>query len=175
MSTNQDRARLNNSEISTIFTQFPEAKPARNYCCTHTISNTGKKAIGTDASASFAELFRKYWQALINNPGKARGRYAELFGSASKTAGGVRFFVKYKQISELFEATPESIMKIVAWCIEHIVSELSAKNMMLHFNPQTETQAALAVAFVEIAAVAEGDQTFAEACYTLKGDSCLML
>ena len=104
--------------------------------------------------ASFSELFRKSWQAVINNPGKARGRYAELFGSAPTTAGGVRFFVKYELIAELFEATPESIMNIVAWCIEHSVSELSAKNMMLSFNPQTEAQAALAMAIVEIAAVA---------------------
>ena len=105
---------MNKSSISTIFTEFPEAKPARNYCCTHTISNAGKKAIGTDALAYFAELFKKSWKAVINNPGKARVRYAELFGSAPTTAGGVRFFVKYKQIDELFEATPEIIMKIVA-------------------------------------------------------------
>ena len=113
MSTHQDSAIVNKSAISTIFTEFPEAKPARTYCCTHTISNAGKKAIGIDASAYFSELFRKYWQALINNPGKARGRYAELFGSASTTDGGVRFFLKYDQIAELFEATPESIMNIL--------------------------------------------------------------
>ena len=47
--------------------------------------------------------------------------------------------------------------------------------MMLRFNPQTEAQVALAMAIVEIAAVAEGVQTFAEACYTLEGDSCLIL
>ena len=66
-------------------------------------------------------------------------------------------------------------MKIISWCIEHILSELSAKNMMLRFNPQTEAQAALAIAIVEIAAVAEGVRTFSEACYTLEGDSCLIL
>ena len=136
---------MNKSAISTIFIEFPETKPASNYCCTHTIINAGKKAIGTDATASFSELFRKYWQAVINNPGKARGRYAELFGSAPTTAGGVRFFVKYEQIAELFEATPENIMKIFAWCIVHSVSELLAKNVMLRFNPQIEAQAALAM------------------------------
>ena len=47
--------------------------------------------------------------------------------------------------------------------------------MMLRFNPQTKAHAALAMSFVEIAAVAEGVRTFAEACYTLKGDSCLIL
>ena len=47
--------------------------------------------------------------------------------------------------------------------------------MMLCFNPQTEAQVTLAKAFVEIAAVAEGVRTFAEACYTLKGDSCLII
>ena len=46
---------------------------------------------------------------------------------------------------------------------------------MLRFNPQTEAQAALAMAIVEIAAAAEGVQTFAEVCYTLEGDSCLIL
>ena len=46
---------------------------------------------------------------------------------------------------------------------------------MLRFNPQTEAQAALAMAIVEIAAVAEGVWTFAEACYTLEGDSLLIL
>ena len=56
-----------------------------------------------------------------------------------------------------------------------MVSKLLAKNMMLCFNPQTEAQAALAMAIIEIAAVAEGVQTFSEACYTLEGDSCLIL
>ena len=55
------------------------------------------------------------------------------------------------------------------------VSELSANNMMLRFNPHTEAQAALTMAIVEIAAVAEGVRTFSEACYTLEGDSCLIL
>ena len=117
MSTHQDCARVNKSAISTIFTEFPEAMPTRNYCCKHTISNSDKKAIGTDALASFAEFFIKSWQAVINNPGKSRGQYAELFGSAPTTAGGVRLFVKYEQIAEMFEATPESIMKIFAWFI----------------------------------------------------------
>ena len=57
-------------------------------------------------------------------------------------------------------------MKIVAWCIEQSLYELSVKNTMLRFNPQTEAQAALAMFIVEIAAVAEGVRTFAEACYT---------
>ena len=175
MSTHQDRAKVNVTALKIICAEFPEANPAKGFCCTHTISNSGKKAIGNNGSASFAELFRKSWQFVINTPGKARGRYAELFGSAPTTAGGVRFFVKYEQIAELFEATPESIMKIVAWCVEHKVSDLSAKNMMLRFNPETEAQAALAMAIVEIAAVAEGVRTFAEACYTLEGDSCLIL
>ena len=66
-------------------------------------------------------------------------------------------------------------MKFFAWCIEHSVFELSAKNIMLRFNPQIEAQAALAMAIVEILDVAEGVRTFSEACYTLEGDSFLIL
>ena len=43
---------------------------------------------------------------VINAPGKARYRYAELFGNAPKRAGGIRFLAKYEQIVELFEVTP---------------------------------------------------------------------
>ena len=146
MSTHQDRARVNKVAIGNIFTTFPGAKPARNYCCTHTIRNTGKKAIGGEGSAIFYKIFRKACQAVINTPGKARDLYAELFGNAPTRAGGIRFFTKCEQIAELFEVTTENIMDFIVWCIEHSVSELSAKNMMQQFNPLTVARVSLAMA-----------------------------
>lgn len=176
MSTHQDRARVNISAIDGIYAGFPQARPAKNFCCTHTISNAGKKAIGGEGSATYAELFRKNWQAVINHPGKARGRFAEIFGNAPSTASGVRFFVKYEQLAELFQSTPDRIMKeVIAWCVDRNVSETSSKAMMSTFNPDTDARASLAMAIVEIAAVAEGVRPFAQGCYTLEGDSCLIL
>jgi len=175
MSTHQDRARVNKGALGEVKRKFPDATPAENYCTTHTVNNAGKKAMGDEGVATFAHLFRKSWQAVINTPGKARGRFAELFGKSPTTASGVRFFVRYEQVAELFEATPERIMEIVRWCIENKVSELSAKSMMLKFDPTTDACASLAMAMVEVAVVAEGVRPFAEACYTLEGDSCLIL
>ena len=47
--------------------------------------------------------------------------------------------------------------------------------MMQKFNPLTVSRASLAMAVVEIKSVFEGVRTFSEACYTLEGDSCLIL
>ena len=47
--------------------------------------------------------------------------------------------------------------------------------MMCEFNPSTDARDALAMSIVEIAAVAEGVKPFCEGCYTLEGDSCLVL
>ena len=99
-------------------------------CCTHTLSNAGKRAIGggKDGSVSFTEQFCKMWQAIINTPGKARDRFAMLFGHAPITASGVRFFVRYEQVDEIYSKTPYVIMDIVQWCIANNVWEESAKN-----------------------------------------------
>ena len=105
MSTHQDRARVNKGAIVKIFTMFTKAKPARNYFCTHTIRNAGKKAIGGEGSAILSDMFQKYWHAVINTTGKARDCYAELFGNAPTPSGGVHFFDMYEQISDLFEVT----------------------------------------------------------------------
>ena len=87
----------------------------------------------------------------------------------------MRLFAKYEQIAELFEVTPKKIMVIIVWCIENSVSEFSEKNIMHKFNPFTVERASLAMNIVEIAYVAEGVRKLSEACYTLEGDSCLIL
>ena len=47
--------------------------------------------------------------------------------------------------------------------------------MMQKFIPLTLARASLVMAIVEIAYVSEGVRKFSEACYTLEGDSCLIL
>eukprot|EP00957_Ditylum_brightwellii_P044578 3380239-Ditylum_brightwellii.AAC.1 len=48
--------------------------------------------------------------------------------------------------------------------------------MMEHFNPHSDEGClVLAMAMVEIAAIALGLKPLAQACYTLEGDSCLIL
>ena len=161
--THQDRVRVDKGKIGSIFTTFPEAKPTRNYLCTHTISNSDKKAVGGKGSATFAEMFQNDRKAIINTPGTARDLYSALFGNAPTCAGGIRFFAKYDQIDELFEGTAKKIMYVILWCIEHSVSEFSSKNMMRQFNPLPVEPASLDMAIFEIAYLAECVRTFSEA------------
>ena len=67
-------------------------------------------------------MFQNAWQELIWNPVKTRDRYAELFWDVPTRAGGIRLFAKYEQIAELFEVTPEKIMDVIVWFIDHSVS-----------------------------------------------------
>ena len=48
--------------------------------------------LGSDGTATNAEMFRKQWQKMINHPGKARQRFKDEFDETVLTAGGVRFF-----------------------------------------------------------------------------------
>jgi len=119
-----------------------------------------KQSVGGEDTATYAENFCKCWQAVINTPGRARDRYSEVFGSAPTTASGVRFVVKYEQVAELATATPDKIMNIIKRFIKHGVSEASSMSMMATFNPDTEAQAALAIAIVETVVVAKGVNPF---------------
>ena len=66
-------------------------------------------------------------------------------------------------------------MDVIVWCIEHTLSEFSAKNMIQQFNPLTVARASLVMAIVEISSVAEGVRTFYQACYKLEGDLCVIM
>lgn len=176
LSTHQDRAKTNTAAIRLVYEEEEDANPAKNDCCSHTISNAGKKTLGDDGKASYAERYRKMVQAIINHPGKARDRASEVMEETVKRSGGVRFFQKWEQIAQNHEFTPERVLsEIVQHCIDNQYSPESAMKMMREFDPTTEARANLGMAIVEIAAIAEGLKTFVEGCYTLEGDSCIIL
>lgn len=132
--------------------------------------------LGSDGTATNAEMFRKQWQKMINHPGKARQRFKDEFDETVLTAGGVRFFMKYEQVFQLATHGLDNIMNgIVPWCIEKNVSEGSSKKLLEMFNHNTETKANLGLAMVEMAAVADGLKCFCKGCYILEGDAQLIL
>ena len=76
-------------------------KISRNWCCAHTLSNTGKRIIETDNDVhNFAELFWINWQSIIQHPGKTREYVRSTFKESVMLAGGVQFFVKFEQICQ---------------------------------------------------------------------------
>ena len=81
-----------------------------NFCCSHTLNNAGKKMIGKDGSAPYAEEFRIFFQNVIQYPGKARDCASKVFGENVLNTGGVRFFVKYEQINQMLIQGVEKIM-----------------------------------------------------------------
>ena len=54
---------------------------------------------GKDISAKYAENFRKCFQKVIQHPGKARALATSVFNEPVLDAGGIRFFVKFEQVS----------------------------------------------------------------------------
>ena len=176
LSTHQDRAKTNKAALKKVWDEETDAKPAENDCCSHTISNAGKQTLGDKGKGAFAESFRKMFQAIINQPGVARNRASEVMGETVKRAGGVRFFQKLEQVMQINDCTPEKVIdEIVKHCIEKKASPESAAKMLHEFDPSTEAKANLAMAIVELAAISGGLKAFVEACYTLEGDSCIIL
>ena len=84
----QDRASTNKAALDTIESKFANVNLSRNYCCSHTLSNAGKRMIGPDGSAQYAEKFRKLFQKVIQHPGKATDLTKKVFGEPVLNAGG---------------------------------------------------------------------------------------
>ena len=153
-----------------------DADPTKNWCTSHTLSNCGKKALGGEGSGKFAEKFRKEWQSVVKHPGMARDMAAKEFKSSVLTAGGVRFFNKFEQVEQVHNYGPDNIMDtIIPFCVKEGWSEISSANMARDFGESPTGRASLSMAMVEMASISSGLKTFAEGCYTFKGNSCLIL
>ena len=131
--------------------------------------------MGPKGSAKYAENFRKLFQSIIQYPGKAREQTSRVFGEPVLEAGGVRFFVNYEQICEIADQGVDTILIVVLpICKENKWSELSTQKMIEEYST-IEKSSDLGMAMVEIAAVADHGKIFAESCYTLEGDSAIIL
>ena len=130
---------------------------------------------GEDHCAKYAEDFRKHFQKVIQYKGKARAHAASVFKEQVLDAGGVRFFVKFEQVCQMVDQGLEKIMtQILPVCNEHKWSEESTSKMMLKYGAE-ENSAQLGMAMIETAAVVDYGKCFAESCYTLEGDSAMVL
>ena len=175
--TQQDRAQTNKSCLRLISKSCSDAQPTKNYCCSHGLSNCGKRVTGTKRSAQFAEKFRQQWQKVILHPGKAQQKAKSIFKEAPLTAGGVRIFVKFEQIHQISKVGVDTIMEqIIPWCISNKVSEDSSRNLNKMFNdPDNDAESELAMAMVEMVAISDKLLLFCESCYVLEGDAELIL
>ena len=97
----QDRASTNKKALRLIEDKFANVKLAKNYCCSHTLSNAGKEMMGPTGSAKYAEHFRKLFQQIIQHPGKARDHTSRVFGEQVLDAGGVRFLLSISKFVKL--------------------------------------------------------------------------
>ena len=130
---------------------------------------------GKDISAKYAENFRKCFQKVIQHPGKARALATSVFEEPVLDAGGIRFFVKFEQVSQLDDQGLDKIMsRILPVCKENKWSPESTENMLVEFG-KGEKSAQLGMAMLEMAAVTDYGKNFAESCYTLEGDSAMIL
>lgn len=159
-----------------IIVEEKDANPTNNWCCSHTLSNCGKKALGGEGSGKFAEKFRKEWQSVVNHPDEARDKAAVEFGSGVKTAGGVRFFNNFEQVEQVHNYGPENVMDtIIPLCVKKGYSNISLTNMTRDFGELPNGRTSLSMAMVEMTSISSWSKTFAEGCYTFEGDSCLIL
>ena len=171
----QDRASTNKNALKQIESEFANVKISKNYCCSHSLSNSGKEMMGPKGSAKYAEHFRKLFQSIIHYPGKAREQASRVFGEQVLEAGGVRFCVKYEQICQIADQGVDKILEdVLPICKENKWSELSTQKIIEEFST-IEKSSDLGMAMVEIAAVADHGKIFAESCYTLEGDSDIIL
>ena len=173
----QDRASTNKGALNTIEEKIANVKICKNYCSSHTTSNSGKQMIGGKNSvAKYAEDFRQKFQKMIQYPGsKARKYTSKVFKEPVRDGSGVRFFVKFEQLAQMTEQGLDKIMsQVLPICKENGWSEESTKKMLIAYGTE-EKAAHLGMAMIEIAAVVDYGKVFAETCYTLEGDSAVIL
>ena len=140
----------------------------------HTYNNAGNELVSL-THASHCHLFRKRFQAVIQYKGGARDIASNAFGCAVKDSGGVRFFRQYEQIVQLNRYGLDKVLQDIVKP-SHIkkFSKESCKSILKDFDGN-RNKAKLAMAMIETAAVSNAGHPFCKACYTLEGDSPLIL
>ena len=175
IASQQDRASTNKAALTHLKKLLADIQISINFCCSHTLNNAGKKMIGKDGSAPYAEEFRKIFQNVIQYPGKARDCATKVFGENVLHAGGVRFFLKYEQVNQIATQGVDKIMSdVLPTCKLHGWSQVSTDKIMTEYNGE-ENCAKLGMAMLEIASVADWGKVIAESCYSLEGDSAIIL
>ena len=173
--SHQDRANTNKASLDQIETTYRDARPTRSWCCAHTLSNTGKRITESDNGAVFAEMFRKMWQKVVQYAGKGRDYAKSVFKEPVCLSHGVRFFVKFEQICQISRQGPDIIIRdILPYLQNHGWSDKSTNKMLAKFSGD-KNLGNLGMAVLECNVVAIGGKSYAEGCYILEGDSCIIL
>ena len=174
--TMQDRARTNGSALRKICDLTLHATPSKADCMSHTFNNTANEMISNKKKRGvYCELFRKCFQSIIQFSGKARDRASSVFQETAKDAGGVRFFRHFEQLLQLNKYGLKSVIEdIVKPVLKDGSSEASCRTMLSNFDGN-EMKAHLGMAMVECAAISDFGKPLCIACYSLEGDSPLIL
>ena len=172
----QDRASTNSCALRLICERTQDAKPSRADCTSHTFNNTAQEMISEKKKrAPNCSLYRKNFQSIIQYPGKARDTAKTVFQDTVKDAGGVRFFRHFEQIVQLISYGLEEVTNdIVKPTLQAGSSRSSCTTLLSNFDG-LEKKAQLGMAMVEAAAICDFGHPLCTACYTLEGDSPLIL
>lgn len=123
----QDRASTNKGALRTIQDRIPNVRISTNFCYSRTMSNAVKQMTeGKDPVAKYAEDFRKKFQKVIQHPGNARKHATAVFEEPVLDAGGIWFFAKFEQVSQMAKHGLNKIMsQVLPVCKENKWSEES--------------------------------------------------
>ena len=172
--TQQDRASTNKSAITKIKERHEHAKPTENDCCSHTLSNAGHELI-KEVNIKHCFNFRKRYQKVIQYPGKARELASKCIGESVKVGSGPRFFLHYEQIVQIVTYGLDKVVKNIARvCAERKWSEKSSKKLLDDYD-EDKNKGKLAMAIFEGSVVKDVGRILCTSCYTLEGDSPLIL
>ena len=107
--------------------------------------------------------------------GMGRSLASSCFQDAVKDSGGVRFFRKFEQVKQISDYGLENILSnIIQPCIENKWSIISSTKLHDSYAG-SKNMANLAMAIFESCVISEGCIDLCKACYTLEGDSPLIL
>ena len=59
IATHMDHAPTNTNTVKQIRIEYPGVQSSDNYCCSHGMSNVGRRMSELQGAAKYAELFRK--------------------------------------------------------------------------------------------------------------------
>ena len=167
----QDRSATNGAAVKLInstTSYSPTVKP----CCSHTLSNSGKKM-----SAPYADKFRKLWNKVIKFRGKATEIFKDVFGFEPTKGGGVRWYVDWEVENDLGFITHKQLLnEVIVPCVENAWSLKSSTEMKETFlGEELKCKINLAMCMLENAALRDGGKILCESTYILEGDDPLVL
>ena len=139
------------------------ANPTYGPCHSHTINLPGKEF---NESCSLMNKFRKAWNKSICTRGQLHKEIKKYLGKYPVISGGVRWYVQWEQISEMFDLGIERILnEIVPIGVRNKWSEESIKKMV-----NLGSQVNLPKLIVEFAVVSQVGRIFCQSTYSLEGD-----